>query len=88
MMRRNLATTLRGKPRPDPMRDYDALPPPLRQWLATARLPWSPRSARRIWSKHGGDATAALASLDRAERATLARDIPKTWGKSHPAAHI
>ncbi len=88
MMRRNLQTTLRGKPRPDPMRDFDALPPALRHWLATARLPWSPRSARRIWAKYQGDAAAALASLERAERATLARDVPKIWGKAHPSAQI
>ncbi len=30
------------------MRDFDALPPPLRQWLNQSRLPWSARSALKI----------------------------------------
>ena len=86
--RRNLHTSLRHRTGRDPMRDFDALPPPLRQWLASAQLPWSARSVRRIWARCHGDEAAALASLARAERATLARDAPKVWGKAHPAAQI
>ncbi|MEC9104487.1 MAG: DUF6525 family protein, partial [Pseudomonadota bacterium] len=42
-MRRNVATTLRRRRRPaDPMQAYDALPRPLRAWMAQAALPWSP----------------------------------------------
>lgn len=60
----------------DPMAAYDRLPPPLRRWLSKAALPWSPASAARAFARalreEGGEA-AALARLDRIERATLAR---------------
>ena len=88
MRRRNLGTSLRRCPVADPMREFDALPPPLRRWLAGACLPWSPRSVRKVWARalarHGGDVSAALANLERAERKTLARDIPKIWGRAYP----
>lgn len=61
----------------DPMATYDALPAPLRQWLSEAVLPWSPSSARRIWSKSrakGLSAEETLASLSQAEARTLARE--------------
>lgn len=90
MPRRNLNTTLRRRAQTDPMRAFDALPPVLRHWLAQARLPWNPGSARRIWARalarHAGDPAAALQSLDRAERRSLARDAPRVWGPDHPAA--
>lgn len=90
MTRRNLRTSLRVRPAADPMRAFDALPPPLRRWLAAACLPWSPRSALRLWNRalarHGGDTAAALASLAAAERRTLARDTAKVWGRGHPQA--
>jgi hypothetical protein len=77
-MRRNLgAAALRRRRERNPMRAYDALPPELRRWLAHAALPWSPRSCARLWEKarrRGLDRDAALALLDRAERATLARE--------------
>ncbi len=78
-MTRNLgATSLRRKRRfSDPMRSYDALPAPLRLWLAQAALPWSPASARRIWNRaraQGLGPTDALRVLSRAEEKTLARD--------------
>ncbi|MEY8839776.1 DUF6525 family protein, partial [Cribrihabitans sp. XS_ASV171] len=42
------ATRLKTRRRDeDPMRAYDALPQPLRQWMAGAALPWSPASCRR-----------------------------------------
>jgi len=75
---RNLSSTLkRRRRRADPMQAYDALPQPLRGWLAHAALPWSPASCRRIWQKaqaEGATADAILARLDRAERMTLSRD--------------
>lgn len=78
MKRRNLVSALRGRAVADPMRDYDTLPPRLRQWLAVARLPWSPRSARRIWQRAleqgGGDPAQAIAALDRAEARSLLRE--------------
>ena len=59
------------------MAEFDRLPPDLRRWLAQAALPWSAASALRLWRRtltEGGDSMLALARLDRAERATLARD--------------
>lgn len=78
-MNRNLgSTTLRRKRRTaDPMRSYDALPAPLRNWLAQATLPWSPRSARRVWSRacaKGLSSEEALSILSQAEARTLSRD--------------
>ena len=72
------ATSLRRKSRSaDPMRRYDALPGPLRRWLAQANLPWSPASAQRVWARaraKGLGPEDALAALTRAEERTLARD--------------
>ncbi|MBY5989903.1 DUF6525 family protein [Roseovarius atlanticus] len=76
-MSRNVATGLRRRRRSDPMRDFDALPQPLRNWMHQAALAWSPASCRRIWQKaraEGEAPDAILARLDRAERITLARD--------------
>lgn len=56
---------------------FDALPGPLRRWLAQASLPWSPSSCRRIWQSarsRGESAEAVLARLDRAEARPLARN--------------
>ena len=77
--RSNLGTTtLSGRWRSrDPMRDFDALPAPLRGWLAQAVLPWSPVSCRRIWARaraQGQDTAAILDRLAEAERRALARD--------------
>ncbi len=61
----------------DPMRSYDALPAPLRHWLAQAALPWSPASAQKIWARaqaNGLSVDDALILLCRAETTTLARD--------------
>ncbi|MGC3940856.1 DUF6525 family protein [Roseobacter sp. EG26] len=78
-MTRNLgSTSLRRKRRSaDPMRSYDELPAPLRHWLAQAALPWSPISARRVWSRacaKGLSPEEALSVLSQAEARTLARD--------------
>ncbi|MGR3731676.1 DUF6525 family protein [Limimaricola soesokkakensis] len=87
-MARNLNTSLRRRPRANPMREFDALPPALRQWLSQARLPWSARSALRIWrrasARHGEDLAAVIAALEQAERSTLLRDIPRIWSEAHP----
>lgn len=92
MKRRNLNTSLRARPLDDPMREFDRLPQPLRRWLAEARLPWSPRSARRVWARalacNGGDAARALARLERAEQTMLSRDAPKIWGRDHPGPGV
>lgn len=72
-------TSLRLKRRAeDPMRAYDALPPPLRRWLAEAVLPWSPASCRRIWQRaraRGEPMQVVLARLDRAQSKTLSKDL-------------
>lgn len=69
----------RRRRRSDPMDDYDSLTPELRAWLQQARLPWSPHSCKRIWTKaraSGATTTEALAHLDRIETATLGRAQP------------
>lgn len=78
-MKGNLgATTLTRRTRStDPMSAYDALPQPLRQWLADAALPWSPVSCKRIWNKarrEGLSVDEARARMISVERKTLARD--------------
>ncbi len=71
-------SSLRRKRRSgDPMSAYDGLPAPLRLWLSQAALPWSPASARRLWSKlraKGLTHEEMVASLNAAEAKTLARD--------------
>jgi hypothetical protein len=59
-----------------PMAAHDRLPRPLRLWLHGAALPWSPRSALRIYTRAlrlTGCETAALERLARAEKVTLER---------------
>ncbi|MCV6584519.1 MAG: DUF6525 family protein [Marinibacterium sp.] len=78
-MTRNLGeTTLpRRRRAQDPMRAYDALPSELRQWMANAALPWSPRSCARIWTRarqRGLSRDAALDLLTRTEQQMLRRD--------------
>ena len=76
-MRRNISTTLSRRRRSNPMQAYDALPRPLRAWMAQAELPWSPTSCGRIWAKAramGASPDDILARLTRAEQMTLSRD--------------
>ena len=80
---RNLgATDLPARRRSvDPMQAYDALPGPLRGWLAQASLPWSPVSTKRIWMRvraRGLSQERALQYLEQAEARTLARDSLST----------
>lgn len=61
----------------DPMAAFDALPAPLRCWLAQAALPWSPASCRRLWHKArsaGASIQETLAILDQAEHRALQRE--------------
>lgn len=83
---RNLgSTSLRMRRRNvDPMQAYDALPRPLRNWLAQAALPWSPVSTNRIWTRaraRGLSVEGALQSLAQVEAKTLARDNQSTSHK-------
>jgi hypothetical protein len=73
----------------DAMAAHDRLPPELRRFVIHAELPWSARSVLAVWQKalRAGHCPArALAVLDRAARATLAREVAKVWGPDHPAA--
>lgn len=73
----------------DPMAEHDRLPPELRRFVIHADLPWSARSVLAVWHKArraGQDPAQALAALQRAARATLARDAAQVWGPDHPAA--
>lgn len=83
-------TSLRLKRRnEDPMREFDRLPAELRVWLASAALPWRPRSVRRSFARalaRTGDRGLALAELDRIQRRLIARDARQVWGDEHPAA--
>lgn len=78
-MRDNLGeTTLRRRKRSaHPMQTYDTLPRPLRIWIASAALPWSPASCRRIWHKarkEGLSADDAVLRMQDVEAKNLARD--------------
>lgn len=83
-------TTLKCRSRTgDPMRAYDKMPAPLRQWVAGAKLRWRPRSVVVAYEKaldRTGNPTAALDELDRIQEAMVARDAGKIWGTDHPAA--
>ncbi|MEM9717587.1 MAG: DUF6525 family protein [Pseudomonadota bacterium] len=82
--KRNLGSSLRSKkPCRNPMREYDQLPPELRNWLSTAILPWRPRSVQRAFDKalaRSGNPDLALAELDRVEAKLIAKDAPNIWG--------
>ncbi|MEL7093266.1 MAG: DUF6525 family protein [Pseudomonadota bacterium] len=84
------ATSLKSRRRAaDPMREFDALPPELRQWVADGLRPWRAGSVRKTYASaiaRTGDAQSALAELDRIERAAVARDARKIWGADHPEA--
>lgn len=71
------------------MQEFDRLPAELRCWLATAALPWRPRSVRRSFDRalaRTGDRDLALAELDRLQARLIARDARQVWGDDHPAA--
>lgn len=80
---RNLASS-RARWRPgQPMAEYDRLPPGLRRWLASAALPWSARSAARIWQRalrETGSEAVALARLTAAEARSLAQEKGPRFG--------
>lgn len=73
----------------DKMRDFDRLSPELRLWLASAVLPWRPKSVQRAFAKaynKTGDAAAALNELDQMQNRLIAKDARKIWGAEHPIA--
>ncbi len=90
-MQANGRTTLPRRHREsDPMAAYDRLPSELRGWLAQAVLPWSARSALRVWRRAlrrcDGDMVEAHRHLQRIERKQLMRDTLRVWGEHHPEA--
>ncbi|MFQ6549638.1 DUF6525 family protein [Aestuariibius sp. 2305UL40-4] len=73
----------------DPMREFDRLPAELRIWLASAMLPWRPRSVRRTFDRamaRVGNTANALKELDRIEERLVAKDAAAIWGRNHPLA--
>ncbi|QFS84918.1 hypothetical protein FIU97_18685 (plasmid) [Roseivivax sp. THAF40] len=90
-MRGNLGrTTLkRSRRRDDSMREYDRLPPELRAWVATANLPWRPKSVHKAYSKalsKTGDPSKAIAALEVLQSRLVASDAARIWGEGHPAS--
>ncbi|MEM9045361.1 MAG: DUF6525 family protein [Pseudomonadota bacterium] len=88
-MRKNRGqTSLRRKRRTeDPMREFDRLPAPLRNWLAGAVLPWRPRSAKAVFARamaRTRNEAEALAELDRLQARLIDKDIHYVWGADHP----
>ncbi|MEM9523358.1 MAG: DUF6525 family protein [Pseudomonadota bacterium] len=73
----------------DPMREFDRLPSELRAWLASAMLPWRPRSVRREFDRaiaRTQDRARALEALDRLQERLIAKDACRIWGRDHPCA--
>lgn len=71
------------------MYDYDRLPAELRAWIATADLPWRPKSVRKSFDRalsKTGNRKQALEELDRLQKRLLEKDIAKVWGATHPHA--
>lgn len=84
---RGTTSLKRSRRRGEPMRDYDRLPPALRQWLATALLPWRPASAKRAFDRayaQTRDVQRALEELDRVQDRLVAKDVGRIWGPDHP----
>ena len=81
MPRNRGATSLKRKRRSeDPMREFDGLPVELRAWLASAVLPWRPRSVRRAFDRvfaRTRDKARALEELDRLQERLVAKDALK-----------
>ena len=88
MARKNLRTSLRKRSEARPMDVFDELPVELRRWLAHAALPWSSRSAWRIWRNiscgGGNDVAESYELLDAIERRMLRRDATRIWGEGYP----
>lgn len=81
-------TSLKRKRRAgNSMQDFDRLPTELRSWLASAVLPWRPKSVQRTYSKalaRTQCADRALQQLDELQMRLIAKDARKVWGENHP----
>ena len=88
---RGVTSLKRRKHTGNSMREFDGLPTELRAWVASASLPWRPKSVRRAFDRalsRTQSTTLALRELDRIERNMIARDVRKIWGADHPDAGI
>ncbi len=86
---RGMTSLKRKRRNEDKMREFDKLPLELRAWLASAVLPWRPRSARRAFDRavtKTKDKSLALKELDRLQHQLVAKDARKIWGHDHPVA--
>ena len=90
MARNRGKTTLKCKHSSiNPMRDYDKLPAELREWVATANLPWRAQSVQRAYEKalaRTGNRRTALRELDALQARLVAKDALRIWGAEHPDA--
>ena len=71
------------------MHEFDRLPSELRTWLASAMLPWRPKSVQRKYSEaleRTRDEKQALQELDRIQKRLIAKDARQIWGSDHPDA--
>ena len=71
------------------MREFDQLPAELRAWLASAALPWRPRSVHRAFCnalRRTNDKKLALRELDALQQRRLAEDATGVWGHDYPDA--
>ena len=71
------------------MLEFDRLPRELRVWIASADLPWRPRSVRKAFDRaisQTGNNANALEELSRLQRRLISKDATKVWGKEHPDA--
>lgn len=69
------------------MQDFDRLPAVLRAWLASAVLPWRPRSVQRAFDKaiaRTRDESSALRELDRLQERLVEKDAFRVWGDAYP----
>lgn len=83
-------TSLKYKQRnEDSMLEFDRLPQELRIWIATAELPWRPKSVRKTFDRalsQTGSSEKALQELNRVQHRLVSKDSKKVWGKEHPNA--
>ena len=90
MARNRGKTSLKTKRRNEnPMREYDRLSPELRQWVASAMLPWRAKSVQRAFDRavaRTGCTDLALQELDALQQRRVAKDARVIWGDSHPFA--
>ena len=81
-------TSLKCKRRNEkPMLEFDRLPRELRVWIASADLPWRPRSVQKAFDRamsQSGNNANALEELSRLQRRLISKDATNVWGREHP----